>query len=134
MHSGGGLSSQARLKNMIDNKATVLCSTPTYAIRLAEVAQAENIDLSQSHVKKIIVAGEPGGSIPSTRQYIERLWPKAKVFDHYGMTEVGPVSFECPKQPGLLHIIESAYNQNLYRHLRNTSTDCVKKHQPKNSE
>ena len=35
---GGGLSSAARLRVMIDNGATILCCTPTYALRLAEVA------------------------------------------------------------------------------------------------
>jgi phenylacetate-CoA ligase len=31
------------------------------------------------------------------------------VFDHHGMTEVGPVTYECPAQPGVLHVIESAF-------------------------
>lgn len=106
---GGGLSSQARLAAILDNAATVLCCTPTYAMRLAEVAQAENIDLARSNVRRIIVAGEPGGSIPSTRARIEAAWPGARVYDHHGMTEVGPVSFECPDHPGILHIIESSY-------------------------
>lgn len=106
---GGGLSSPARLISILENDVTVLCCTPTYAIRLAEVAAEERIDISKSSVRRIIVAGEPGGSIPSTRARIETLWPGAKVFDHHGMTEVGPVSFECPAQAGTLHIIEASY-------------------------
>lgn len=106
---GGGLSSQARLAILLENEVTVLCCTPTYAIRLAEVALAEGIDLSRSKVRCIIVAGEPGGSIPATRARISKLWNGAKVYDHHGMTEVGPVSFECPVQAGTLHIIESSY-------------------------
>jgi len=105
---GGGLSSAARLRMMRDNEANVLCCTPTYAIRLAEVAAAEKVETSL-RLKAIIVAGEPGGSIPATRAKLESLWPGARIFDHHGMTEVGPVTFECPKQPGMLHIIESAY-------------------------
>jgi phenylacetate-CoA ligase len=106
---GGGLSSESRLKAILENEITVLCCTPTYALRLAEVATRDKIDLGKSRVKKIIVAGEPGGSIPATRERLERLWPNAKIFDHHGMTEVGPVTYECPKQPGILHVIESAY-------------------------
>lgn len=106
---GGGLSSAARVRLMRDNRATVLCCTPTYAIRLAEVALAEKIEPRSLGLKTIIVAGEPGGSIPATRAKLESLWPGARVFDHHGMTEVGPVTFECPKQPGVLHVIESAY-------------------------
>jgi len=106
---GGGLSSAARLRMMRDNRANILCCTPTYAMRLAEVAAMENIDTASLGVRIIIVAGEPGGSIPVTRAKLESLWPGARIFDHHGMTEVGPVTYECPKQPGLLHVIESAY-------------------------
>lgn len=106
---GGGLSSAARLRVMLDNAATVLCCTPTYALRLAEVAAAEKIDLRSARIKTLIVAGEPGGSIPATRARLEQLWPGARVFDHHGMTEVGPASYECPARPGVLHLIETAY-------------------------
>ena len=106
---GGGLSSAARLRLMQGNQANVLCCTPTYAIRLAEVAAEEKITTHSLGVKTIIVAGEPGGSIPATRAKLESLWPGARIFDHHGMTEVGPVTFECPAQPGVLHVIESAY-------------------------
>lgn len=106
---GGGLSSAARLRLMRDNKATVLCCTPTYALRLAEVAATERIDVASLGVKTLIVAGEPGGSIPATRAKLESLWPGARIFDHHGMTEVGPVTHECPARPGVLHVIESGY-------------------------
>lgn len=106
---GGGLSSAARLRLMRDNQANVLCCTPTYALRLAEVAAEEKIETHTLGVKTIVVAGEPGGSIPATRAKLESLWPDARIFDHHGMTEVGPVTYECPKQPGILHLIESAY-------------------------
>jgi phenylacetate-CoA ligase len=106
---GGGLSSAARLRMILDNGVTVLCCTPTYAIRLAEVAAAEKIDLSAGHVRAILVAGEVGGSIMATRARIQSLWPGARVSDHHGMTEVGPVTYECPARPGVLHVIESAY-------------------------
>ncbi len=108
---GGGLSSAARLRAILDNEITVLCCTPTYAMRLAEVAAEEKLDLRAARVRRIIVAGEPGGSIPSVRTRLEKLWPGARVMDHHGMTEaeVGPVSYECPVRPGVLHVIESAY-------------------------
>jgi len=105
----GGFSSSARLKMILDNRITVLCCTPTYAIRLAEVAHLEKVDLTSSSVKTIIVAGEPGGSIPATRSHIESLWPGARLFDHHGMTEVGPVTFACPENPTTLHVMENAF-------------------------
>ena len=57
----------------------------------------------------IIVSGEAGGSILGTRAHIEKLWHGARVVDHHGMTEIGPVSYGCPARPGVLHVIESAF-------------------------
>ena len=106
---GGGLSSAARLRVMMENDATVLCCTPTYALRLAEVAAEEKIDLRATRIRTIVVAGEPGGSIPALRARLQERWHGARVFDHHGMTETGPVTHECPKQPGVLHVLEPAY-------------------------
>jgi phenylacetate-CoA ligase len=102
----GGLTSQARLQMIRDNNATVVCCTPTYALRLAEVAEEEGIDLAGAQVRSIIVAGEPGGSVVATRAAVERSWG-ARVFDHWGMTEVGPLAVECPENPGGLHVLET---------------------------
>jgi phenylacetate-CoA ligase len=106
---GGGLTTVSRLKTILETQATVLCCTPSYAIHLADSARQENIDLSKSHVRMIIVAGEPGGSLPATRAQIERLWPGARVFDHHGMTETGPITYECPAHPCRLHVVHWAY-------------------------
>ncbi|HXG12022.1 MAG TPA: AMP-binding protein [Gemmataceae bacterium] len=103
---GGGMSSSARLRFLLDNGATVVLATPTYALRLAEVARTEGIDLSRSPVRILIVAGEPGGSIPATRGRIEEAWG-ARVFDHYGMTEIGPLGIECDENPAGLHLLET---------------------------
>jgi phenylacetate-CoA ligase len=104
----GGMSSGARLRFLRDNRATVVLCTPTYALRLAEVAREEGIDLPGSGVRALIVAGEPGGSIPATRQRIESAWG-ARVFDHNGLTECGPVGIECAERPGGLHLLETEY-------------------------
>ena len=112
---GGGLSSAARMRAILDNGVTVLCCTPTYALRLAEAAAQEKIQLDRSSVRKLIVAGEPGGSIPAVRARLEALWPGARVFDHHGMTEVGPVTYQCPARPGVLHVLESAYYAEVIR-------------------
>lgn len=106
---GGGLSSRGRLDLLMGSGATAMCCTPTYAIRLAEVAVESGIHLSKSQIRRIIVAGEPGGSVPAVRQRIETLWPGARVFDHHGMTEVGPVSFPNARFPEVLHIDESSF-------------------------
>ncbi|HWE03955.1 MAG TPA: AMP-binding protein [Tepidisphaeraceae bacterium] len=106
---GGGLPTPARLKMLLENRATVVCCTPTYALHMAEVAAGQGLDLANSPVKTLIVAGEPGGSIPATRARIESAWG-ARVIDHTGMTEMGPVSFECQPRPGQgVHVVESEF-------------------------
>ncbi len=105
---GGGMSSSARLRFLLDNAATVVLCTPTYALRLAEVARDEGIDLAGSGVRALIVAGEPGGNVPATRQRMETAWG-ARVFDHSGMTEIGPAAIECAANPGGLHLVETAF-------------------------
>jgi len=105
---GGGMSSSARLAMLIENEVTTVCCTPTYAIHLAEVAAREGIDLPHSSVQRLIVAGEPGGSLPPVRDRIESAWG-AKLFDHHGMTEVGPVTYQDNDKPGCLRIADGAF-------------------------
>ena len=108
---GGGMSSEARLAIIDAVGATVVCCTPTYALRLAEVAAEKaggQASLVRGSVRVLIVAGEPGGSITATRERIETSWG-ARVIDHHGLTEVGPISFECWESPGFLHLNECEY-------------------------
>ena len=104
--AGGGMSTSVRLQAMIENEATVVCCTPTYAMRMAEVAAAEGIDLKETSVRMIIVAGEPGGAIPATKARIEEAW-EARVIDHWGMTEVGSLGIESEDRPGGLYVLET---------------------------
>jgi phenylacetate-CoA ligase len=103
---GGAQSTEARVLQIIDFGATVLAATPTYAIRLAQEADRLGIDLRGSAVTRLILSGEPAGSIPQTKSLIEELWG-AKAYDTAGMTEIGTIMvFECAEQPGGTHIIE----------------------------
>lgn len=104
--AAGGMSSEARLKLIHENQVTMLGCTPTYALRLAEVAAEKGIDVANSSVRAILVAGEPGGAIPSVRSRIESAWG-ARVFDHWGMTEIGPLASEADDDPGNLTVLES---------------------------
>jgi phenylacetate-CoA ligase len=104
--AAGGMSTAARLRMILENGATVICCTPTYALRMAEVAAEEGMDIAGSAVRALVVAGEPGGHIPSVRSKIESAW-NARVFDHTGMTEIGPLGFECLENPADVHLMES---------------------------
>jgi len=104
---GGGSSSHQRIRAILEHEATVLCSTPTYALRLEEVAREEGIDLKASRVRVTIHGGEPGAGLESTRRRIEAAWG-ARCFDHAGATEVGPWGYECEEQAGL-HLNEGMF-------------------------
>lgn len=105
---GGNMPTTTRLRFLLEHRATVVCCTPTYALHLAEVAASEKLDLVKSDVRVLIVAGEPGGSIAATKERIETAWG-ARLYDHYGMTEVGPVACECYENPGGMHVLEEEY-------------------------
>lgn len=103
---GGARPTDERVLQMIDFGATVVAATPTYALRLAQEASRLGVDLPGSGVKRLILSGEPAGSIPQTKALIEAQWG-AKAFDTAGMTEIGTIMvFECERQPGGTHIIE----------------------------
>ncbi len=104
---GGGMDSLQRLRAIQDIGATVLVCTPSYALRLVEVAQEQGMNLAEFSVRVTIHAGEPGASIPATRQRIEQAWG-AKTYDHAGMTEVGAFGFACSQQQGI-HINEGEF-------------------------
>jgi phenylacetate-CoA ligase len=103
---GGAQTTEARVRQIVDFGATVVASTPTYALRLAQEASMLGIDLPDSGVSRLILSGEPAGSIPQTKALIEEQWG-AKAYDTAGMTEIGTIMvFECSHQPGGTHIIE----------------------------
>jgi len=104
---GGGMSSSQRARAVVVNDISVLVSTPTYALHVAEVAENEGIDIRNSNVRITIHAGEPGASIPATKQRIEQAWG-ARCYDHAGATEVGGWGFECQAQSGL-HVNEGEF-------------------------
>jgi phenylacetate-CoA ligase len=105
--TGGGQTSEQRLVQIRDLRPTVLICTPTYALRLAEIATTMGIEPSKLGLRVSIHAGEPGASIPSTRKRIQKIWG-VKAYDHCGMTEVGGVGFECSAQIGP-HVNESEF-------------------------
>src|SRR5947209_4113932 len=106
---GGALTTDQRVKQIVEMGATVVCSTPTYALRMAQEARTLGIDLAHSPVQRLILSGEPAGSIPATKKLIESEWG-AKAGDTAGMTELGTIMiFECAQQPGGTHIIEDNY-------------------------
>lgn len=106
--SGGGMNSEQRLQSILDNRATVIVCTPTYALHLAQAARELGIDLRSSAVRIGIHAGEPGASLPNVKAAIEGAWG-ATCFDHAGATEAGAWAFDCEAQTGAIHLNEAEF-------------------------
>jgi phenylacetate-CoA ligase len=96
----GAMTTLARLELIKNVSATVVFCTPSYALHMAQLAAENGIDIVNSSVRKIIVAGEPGGSITSTRKKIESAW-NAEVVDHSGASEIGPWGFADKEGTGI---------------------------------
>jgi phenylacetate-CoA ligase len=105
----GNMNTPNRVKLIVEMGATVVCATPTYALRMAQEAQETGVDLAHGPVDRLILSGEPAGSIPATKRMIEEQWG-AKAADTAGMTEIGTIMmFECERQPGGTHVIEDQF-------------------------
>ncbi len=94
MLAGGGLSTKQRVETLLEHRSTVVVSTPTYALRMAEVAREEGLDLAESAVRITVHAGEPGASVPNIKARLEEAWG-ARCVDHAGATELGAWGFSC---------------------------------------
>jgi phenylacetate-CoA ligase len=103
----GGMSSLQRLEMARNHGPTVVCCTPSYALHLAEVAEDHDVDVSQLGVRTLVLAGEPGGSVPAVRQRIHQAF-NADVHDHCGATEIGPWGYGDPQGNGL-YVIEAEH-------------------------
>lgn len=69
-------------------------ATPSYALRLAEVARAEGIDPKEFGIEIMFFSGEPGASVPSVRKAIENDYG-ARVVDCGTMAEMTPFMSAC---------------------------------------
>jgi phenylacetate-CoA ligase len=96
-----------QLMVMQDFGSTMLTCTPSYALYMAEEAEAAGIDLHKLPLSRGCFGAEPWSE--NMRKEIEKRFGM-KAYDIYGLTEIiGPgVSFECEAQDGL-HINEDLF-------------------------
>lgn len=107
---GGGMASLARLELIRRTEANCLFCTPSYALHLAQAGREAGVDTAGLPIETVVVAGEPGGSLPATRERIATAW-EARVVDHAGATEVGPWGFgdDLWDDPPGLRVVESEF-------------------------
>jgi len=99
--SGGGADSQGHIKNILRLKPTVLISTPTFALRLAEVAKQMSVDLRDTSIKFTYHAGEPGPfALPAMKRQIDEAWG-ADSGELLGIAEIEALAPGCPHRDGV---------------------------------
>jgi phenylacetate-CoA ligase len=103
----GGMTSVQRLQTIAQTRATVLLCTPTYALRLMEVALAERLESALESIRLVVCTGEPGASLPAVRARIEEDFG-ARCVDHAGLTEVGNFGYPCAEGGGM-HVDEDEF-------------------------
>ncbi len=96
-HVPVGTGSSERLLLAIEQlRADAVVLTPSYAAYLLELA-----DLKGSSVRRVLVAGEPGGGEPAFRAQLEEGWG-ARVTEAMGIGDIGPSLWgECEEQEGM---------------------------------
>ncbi len=95
---GGAYSTPEKTAVVIrDLQPTVVITTPSYAITIAEAAAQMNLDLTGLPLKKMFLTGE--GCSPAFRQRVEKIWGTRANF-YYGSLECGPLGIECNAHNG----------------------------------
>jgi phenylacetate-CoA ligase len=114
--TAGGLDSRTRAQFIHDYEPTVLACTPSYALYLGNLMRELGYDPAKSSVRLLCCAGEPGFSVPATRQRLESMWA-AELHEFYGCTEAAPSAggYTCravaSQKSGLVstHLMEDAF-------------------------
>jgi phenylacetate-CoA ligase len=82
-------------------KPTAAVMTPSYALHLAEWARGRGKDLASSSVKRVLVAGEPGGGEAAMRAQLETAWG-ASVTEAMGIGDISVSLWgECEAKAGM---------------------------------
>jgi phenylacetate-CoA ligase len=127
-------------------KPDAIAMTPSYALHCAEWAEARGVDIRGSSVRRILVAGEPGGGEPALRARIEAAWG-ARVTEAMGIGDIAISLWgECEAQAGMhfsgggyvhaelidpetgvpLEMADGAEGELVYSHLRQRAAPLLR--------
>ncbi len=96
---GGSVDTKRQIETIKEYGTKCVIGTPSFMAHVAEAAEEMGVDLAASSVSMVCVGGEPGASIPGTRERLERMWG-AKMFDCYGALECQPIGWDTALQLG----------------------------------
>jgi phenylacetate-CoA ligase len=103
--TGTSTATERQIEYLQSVASTVLLSTPSYALHIAERARELGVDPTALRLRLGCFGGEAGAGSPSTRRKLEE-GLGIDAFDYYGLAEVGPTfASECPAKAGI-HVAE----------------------------
>jgi phenylacetate-CoA ligase len=108
----GNIDSQRHLELMQKVGSTIFSGTPSYCQHLIGTAAKYGIDLRESTVERLLVGGEPGGSLPGTKDVLSEAWG-AGVYDSGSTSEMYPFNTNVTAVPeeGVLLINDEVYSE-----------------------
>jgi len=100
---GGAYSTPGKtVKLMRDLQASIIITTPSWSMNLAEAAQETSFDLTSLPLKKMWLTGE--GCSPAFRDRVQKIWGTKANF-YYGSLEAGGIGVECDVHNGY-HLLQ----------------------------
>jgi phenylacetate-CoA ligase len=90
---------ERQIETIFEYGTNCVIGTPSFMAHMAEAARKMGRDLTKSQVRMVCVGGEPGASIPGTRERLEQQWG-APVFDCYGALECQPIGWDTAARLG----------------------------------
>ncbi len=90
---------ERQIETIFQYGTNCVIGTPSFMAHIAEAAEKMGRDLRQSKVKMVCVGGEPGASVPGTRERLQAQWG-APMFDCYGALECQPIGWDTAAQLG----------------------------------
>ncbi len=96
---GSSGDTERQIETIFQYGTNCVIGTPSFMAHVAEAAEKMGRDLSKSKVRMVCVGGEPGASIPGTREKLQSQWG-APMFDCYGALECQPIGWDTAAQLG----------------------------------
>ncbi|WP_078428070.1 phenylacetate--CoA ligase family protein [Alkalihalobacterium alkalinitrilicum] len=112
----GPMETERQLELLFKIRPTVFSATPSYCLHLAKKGRELGYDMANCSVKRLLVGGEAGGSLPNTKRALEEGWG-ASVHDCASTSEMYPfqTNVECEAHQGVHVYTDEVYGEIVHR-------------------
>ncbi|WP_216828667.1 phenylacetate--CoA ligase family protein [Alkalihalobacterium elongatum] len=120
----GPMETERQLDLLFKIRPTVFSATPSYCLHLAKKGKELGYDMANCSVKRLLVGGEAGGSLPNTKKALEEGWG-ASVHDCASTSEMYPfqTNVECVAHQGVHVYTDEVYAEIVHRENPNVRVE-----------